>query len=637
MEAFEMTDFGQVAFIDLARKSTSLKPISEQLVRRFIGGRGLNVYLLYKYTKPGIDPLGPDNVLILGAGPLCGTPSPSASRINVSGKSPLTHFLGDTNCGGFWGPELRFAGYDHLVFQNRAEKPTYIYIYNDKIEFRDASHLWGLDSIKTQAVIRDELGPEVHTVCIGQAGENLVRFASVRTGAKHSAARTGMGAVMGSKNLKAVAVKGTKGVPIYNPHELLEHRKQIEKRSNERKVYKLLKKYGTTYLLDAHQGLGTVGGYNHQHITIEEDKWEAVGQKAFKEHSKAAMAACFGCFLHCSLRYEVPYGEFKGSHAEGPEYFSIAHLGAEPGVLDAEAIQVSQDLCNRLGMDATQAGDMIAWAMELFQRGIIDEESTGGLKLEWGDEELVLRLLKDMALRRGFGDILADSGLTAAQKIGGNSEDYFIHVKGQTCCTDERGLMGCALNIATASRGADHLRSRPIPEGMFLPEKVLEDIYGGFISNKGNSYEGKARMVAVSEKWFVIPDCLEICRMLTKGFVSPGMLGFKDHADLLRAVTGIDMSGDELMEAAERIITLERLYNLREGLKREDDTLPKRYFEEVSEPAGIVGGNKVDRDKFSKMLDEYYEYLGWNRKGVPKKDSLRRLGLEKINNEPSDI
>lgn len=632
-----MTDFGQVAFIDLAGKSTSVKPISEQVLRRFLGGRGINVYLLYKYTKPGIDPLSPDNVLIFGTGPLCGTPSPSASRLNISGKSPLTGFLGDSNCGGFWGPELRFAGYDHLVFQNRAEKPTYIFINNDKIEFRDASHLWGLDTIKTQTVIRDELGPDVHTVCIGQAGENLVRFASVRTGAKHSAARTGMGAVMGSKNLKAVVVKGTKGVPINDPHELLNLRKQIEKRSEERKVYNLLKKHGTTYLVDAHQELGTVGGYNHQHITIERDKWKAVGRKAFKEISKDTMAACFGCFLHCSLRYEVPYGEFKGSHAEGPEYFAIAHLGAEPGVIDARAIQVSQDLCNRLGMDVTQAGDMIAWALELFQRKIIDEETTGGIKLEWGDEELVLRLLKDMALRRGFGDILADSGLIAAQKFGGTSEDYFIHVKGQTCCTDERGLMGCALNIATASRGADHLRSRPIPEGMFLPEKALEEIYGGYISNKANSYEGKARMVAVSEKWFVIPDCLEICRMLTKGFISPGMLGPQDHADLLRAVTGIDMSGDELMEVADRIITLERLYNLREGLKREDDTLPKRYFEEVSEPTGIVGGNKVDRDKFSKMLDEYYELLGWNREGVPKKESLHRLGLEKLDREPSEI
>ena len=632
-----MSDLGQIAFIDLSKKAATVKPISEKLMRRFLGGRGLNMYLLYKYTEPGVDPLSPDNVLILGTGPLCGTPSPSASRINVTGKSPLTGILGDSNVGGFWGPELRFAGYNHLVFQNKAEKPTYIYIYNDKIEFKDASHLWGLDSIQTQTALRNELGPDVHTVCIGQAGENLVRFASVRTGAKHSAARTGMGAVMGSKNLKAVAVKGTKGVPIYDPFELLNLRKKMEERAKQRKVYGLLMKHGTTYLLDAHQQLGTVGGHNHQHITIEGDKWKAVGQEAFKSLSDETMAACFGCFLHCSLKYKVPYGEFKGAHAEGPEYFPIAHLGAEPGVLDAKAIQVSQDLCNRLGMDATQAGDMIAWAMELYQRGIIDESTTGGLKLEWGDEEMVLKLLKDMALRQGFGDILADSGLIASQKIGGNSKDYFIHVKGQTCCTDERGLMGCALNIATASRGADHLRSRPIPEGMFLPEEALEKIYGGYVSNKANSYEGKARMVGVSEKWFVIPDCMEICRMLTKGFISPGMLGFRDHGDLLKAVTGVDLSDEELTEIAERIITLERLYNLREGLKREDDTLPKRYFEEESEPTGIVGGNKVDREKFNGMLDEYYEYLGWDLRGIPKQETLQRLGLDTIDDEPSDI
>jgi len=516
-------------------------------------------------------------------------------------------------------------------------KPTYIFINDDIIEFRDASHLWGLDSIQTQSEIKKELGHDVQIMCIGQAGENMVRFASVRTGSKHSAARTGMGAVMGSKNLKAVAVKGAKGVPISDPMTVFKLREEMEKKALGKKSFALLRTYGTPYLVNAHQKLGTVGGYNHQHIAIDGEKWKELSQENFKKLSKETMAGCFGCFIHCSLRYVVPYGEFKGSHAEGPEYFSIAHLGAEPGVYSGEAIQVSQDLCNRLGMDATQAGDMIAWAMELYQRGIINEDSTGGLKLEWGDNQMVLKLLKDMALRHGFGDILADSGIIAAEKIGGNSEDYFIHVKGQTCCTDERGLMGCALNMATSSRGADHLRSRPIPEGMFLPEEVLEKIYGGYVSNDPHSYEGKARMVTAAERWFAIPDMLEICKTLTSGFHSPNMISPQGHADLLNAVTGMNMTGGDLLEAADRLINLERLYNLREGLKREDDTVPKRYFEEVSEPVGLVGGNKIDREKFSKMLDEFYDLHGWDRNGLPTEETLHRLGLDKLNDEAVEI
>lgn len=629
-----MGQFGTIAYVDLTSRSVKVVPIPEEVRRLYLGGRGINVYLLYNHLGQGVDALSPDNVLIFGAGLLTGTAAPSPSRFNVSAKSPLTGFLGDANSGGFWSSELRFAGFDHLVIEGRAVEPTYLWITDGQIEFRDASHLWGLDTMETQQRIKTELdSPEVQVVCIGQAGENMVRFACIIHGAKNAAGRTGMGAVMGSKNLKAVAVKGSTGVKVRSPQRLLELRQELQEKVGSSRVLGILGTYGTSYLLDAHQRLGCLPVRNNQQNATEDEAWKNIGMESMKRHS-IKMSACFGCSIHCRHGYRVPFGQHKGAYAEGPEYISIAHLGADTGTFDIETVLVAQDLCNRYGMDTLSGGAIIAWAMELYQRGIIDRELTGGLALEWGNGQALIELIDRIAYRKDFGAILAEDGLRASSKIGGNSADYFMHVKGQAVCTDERGLMGCALNLATASRGADHLRSRPIPEGMLLQADFLRELYGGPVSPDPRSYEGKALMVTETEKRLAIPDLLGTCKLLTKGFLSPRTLDYTDYADLANAVAGLDLTPQQLEECGERVVNLERLFNLGQGLTREHDTLPRRYFEEETPKLGIVGGNRIDKGKFDQMLDEYYELHGWNRKGVPSDETLRRLRLE---GEPSHL
>ncbi|MDY6911549.1 MAG: aldehyde ferredoxin oxidoreductase family protein, partial [Chloroflexota bacterium] len=627
----QMSISGKIAYIDLDKKESTFSPIPQEVGKGFLGGRGINMYLLYNHITEGVDALGPANVLIFGPGLLTGVRAPSASRFNVSAKSPITGFLGDSNCGGFWGPELRSAGFDRLVIQGRSPSPVYLWITDDHIEFRDASHLWGLDTIKTQQVLKEELGSQVQVACIGQAGENMVRFACVMHGYKDAAGRTGMGAVMGSKNLKAIAVRGTGRIEVKHPDQLREVHEAISQKMKGRKIFKVLSKYGTSYLLDAHQNAGLLPVKNNQRNVIEGNEWESLGSENLKRHS-SKMIGCFGCAIRCKHVYEVPYGPHKGEYSEGPEYFALNRLGVTTGTYDLETVLVAQDLCNRYGLDVASCGAIIGWAMELYQRGIIDEKLTDGLDLTWGNKKVLLEMIDRIAHRKGFGDILAEDGLRASQTIGKNSEYYFVNVKGLSGETDERNLKGSALNLATASRGGDHLRSRPVPEGMGLPQDFLEVLYGGPVSPDPQSYDGKGRMVTATEKWMVIPDLLGICKFLTKGFLSPNMLDYEDYAELTNAAADMNITPVEMETCAERVITLERMFNIREGLTRKHDTVPERFFEEKSTNFGSMGGNRIDRDSFNLMLDEYYKLHGWDQEGVPTAETIERLDLDK---EPS--
>lgn len=624
----------KVAYIDLSSGKTEVKSIPEKVRRLFIGGRGLNMYLLYNHLKPGADPLGPENVLVFGAGLLTGTAAPCAARFNVSAKSPVTGFLGDSNCGGFWGPELRFAGFDHLVIKGKAPAPVYLLVTNDHIEIKDASHLWGKDTIETQKALREELGiANLQIVCIGQAGEKLVRYACVRHGYKNSAGRTGMGAVMGSKNLKAIAVRGTKGIEVAFPGRLLELRRAAYAEASKTKLFSILKEYGTPFLMDAHQGLGNLPVRNNQRNQMEEGLWEDLSMESLKRRS-LKMNGCFGCFVHCRHSYRVPFGQHKGAYAEGPEYFAMNALGPRIGNYNLDVVLVAHDLCNRAGLDTTDTGGNIAWAMELYQRGIIDEGVTDGLPLEWGDAQVILKLIEKIIDRDGFGRLLGEGGIRAYKEIGEDSLYYFMHVKGLSIEAEERGLKGCALNMATASRGADHLRSRPVPEGMFLPPEVLAKLYHKPVPPDPHSYQGKPWMVTLTERRMCASDLLGICKFLTKTFMTTHMFGITEYATLLGAATGWDISPQELDECTQRVITLERMFNIREGLTRADDTLPERYFEERTPNLGPLGGTNIDREKFAEMLDEYYELHGWNRDGMPATTTLSRLGLDR---EPSHL
>jgi aldehyde:ferredoxin oxidoreductase len=630
---------GKVAFIDLTSGKVEAKEIPEELRNLYLGGRGLDVYLLYNHLKPGSDPLGSRNVMAVSAGLLAGTLASASARCHVAARSPLTGFLGSSNMGGFFAPELRWAGFDHLVITGKAEKPAYIWMNNDKIEIRDASHLWGMSTYDAQDLLREELNDdETQIMCTGPAGENLIRFANVRSGRKNAGGRTGMGAVMGSKNLKAIAVRGTGGIKIAHPQEALDYNKEIVDHLVNTKFGRIMQRWGTMFIYGVTNSTGLIRVRNFRDNQFPDS--EGLECENIEEAS-IGTSGCFGCQLHCRHRYIIREGPYKGAFSEGPEYTSQGAFGAEVGCKNFNTVLAGNHLCNYYGLDTLETGSMIAWAMELFEEGIISDKDTEGLRLEFGNDASVLEIIDQIAHRKGFGDVLADGPLRAAKRIGKEAEKYLVQVKGMSNLhSDERMTPSLALGIATASRGSDHLRSRPAIDLYRLPEPVLRDIfanptpYEGPLNSDYKSYEGKPRMVQWQEMLYEAVDCVGICKFHSV-FLSPNMLSFEHISKLLYYNTGMEKSPLDIWKIADRAYTLERLFNIREGLKREHDWLVDRYFDEKT-PSGldVVRGVSLDREKFKAMIDEYYELHGWDKNGVPTKKTLEKLGLQ---NEPSHL
>jgi len=628
----------KIAYIDLSTSEIKTAPIPIEMRKLYLGGRGLDMYLLYNHLQPGVDPLGPDNVLTVSAGLLVGTLASASARTHIGARSPLTGFIGSSNMGGFFAPELRWAGFDHLVIKGKADGPVYLWIHDGEIEVRDGSHLWGEDIPTTQELIREELGdPEVKALCIGLAGENLVRFANVMTGLKNAAGRTGMGAVMGSKNLKAVAVRGTMDLEIRFPEEALEYNSNLIEHIGSTKFAQIMQKWGTMFIYGVTNTTGLVRNRNFQLN-------QQVGGNIECEHIEKyslGTEGCYGCILHCRHKYLIKDGPYAGTYGEGPEYTSQGAFGMEVGCNNFETILVGNHLVNKYGLDTLEIGSMIAWAMELYEKGILTDEDTDGLKLEWGNDEAVLEMIARIAERKGLGDILAEGPLRAAEKIGQDALNYCIHVKGMSNLhSDERSTPSLALGIATGSRGADHLRSRPAIDLYHLPEHVLRRIYGGPkpydgpLSSDYTTYVGKARMVQWQEMMYEAIDCTGICKYHTI-FLSPNLIAFEELSKLIYYNTGLEFTPEEIWDIADRAYTVERLFNIREGLTREDDWLPDRYFDEPT-PIGlpVARGKSIDREKFKQMIDEYYELHGWDEDGVPRPETLGEMGLEQ---EPSHM
>lgn len=624
----------KAAFVDLSSGTVQVLMIPEELRRRFLGGRGIDMYLLYNLVAPGVDPLGPENVLLVSAGLLTGTPAPAAARTHVGGKSPLTGLIGSSNMGGFFGPELRFAGFDHLVIRGKAERPVYLWVHNGEIQIRDAAGLWGSDSLEAQMLIREELGdPDIKVMTIGAAGENLVRFANVRTGPKNSGGRTGMGAVMGSKNLKAVAVRGTLPIPIADPEGALAYHKELIDFIQSSKYAEIMGRWGTMFIYDVTNSTGLVRTRNFQANQLpnsEELECEGI------EHYSTGVTACFGCTMHCRHKYVLQDGPWKGQYCEGPEYTTLGAFGTEVGSNRLHRALEGNYLVNKHGMDTLETGSMISWAIELNEKGLLPKDLVGDLDLEWGNMDAVLQLVEDIAHRRGLGDVLADGPRGAIERLGPETAYYNIEIKGMSNLhSDERPTPALALGIATATRGADHLRSRPAVDLYHLPEPVLDEIYGrkGMTSDY-RDYRGKPWMVFWQECLYALVDALGICKFQTV-FLSPNMPKWTEYGKLIEKIAGLKYSESELMEIGERIYNLERMFLIREGISRKDDTLPERYFREPT-PLGLeaVRGRVIDRSKFEHMLDEYYELHGWDQDGRPLPQTLSRLGLD---GEPSRV
>jgi aldehyde:ferredoxin oxidoreductase len=640
----------KIAYIDLTTGAIETKPIPLKVRKLFLGGRGLDAYLLYNHTKQGVDPLSPDNVLMVSGGILSGTLASATARTHVMAKSPLTDLLGSANMGGFFAPELAWAGFHHLVIKGKADKPVYIWINNGAIEIRDASNLWGKTVTDTQWVIREELGDEdIKSLVIGPAGENLIRYANVMTGIKNAGGRSGMGCVMGSKNLKAIAVRGTMDITIAHPQEALDYNKRFIDQITSAKVNQTQGTLGTPFIWGATNSWGGIRCRNFQYNQCEyadDIEPERLDEIAMETIGPYHMTGCFGCQVHCRAQYKIPSGPYAGVYDEGPEYTSQGAFGGETDTPRAVTVLTGNHLVDQYGVDNLEIGSIISWAMELYELGILTDKETDGLDLSFGNDEAVIEMIDRICFRKGWlGDALAEGGIRASDKIGKKSFDYFIQVKGMSNLhSDERATPALALNIATASRGSDHLRSRPAIDLYHLPEEVLRKIYStpvpydGPLSSEHTEYIGKPWQVFWQENCYMAVDCLGICKYHTV-FLGATLPNFEDWTEVLLHNTGLEIKPEEIWTIARRCNMLERMFNLREGLTRDDlrkgDMLNHRYFDEPTKRgAPEVVGRTIDRKKFKKMIDEFYEYKGLDEQGVPKPETQKELGLSK---EPSHL
>lgn len=616
---------GKIIRINLTDRSIKIEEPDELFYRTYIGGKGFVSYYLLKELDPDVDPLSPENILIFATGVLTGVPVAAMPRYAVGAKSPLTDGYGQSESGGFWGPELKKAGYDGIVVEGKASSPVYIYITNDNIEIKDASHIWGKEIGEAQDIIRQEVGEKrARLVQIGPGGENLVRYACIINELKHANGRTGLGAVMGSKNLKAIAVKGNGTIPMADPEKV----KDIGKRYLDQYMEHPLS-YG---LYD----LGTAGGLlglNQSGILPtrnfrmgEFEGAEKISGVAMAETILKKREGCYACAIRCKRAVEVNNERFTvDPKYGGPEYETIGSFGSLCCVDDLEVIAKAHELCNKYSIDVISTGATIAFAMECYEKGILTNEDLDGMELRFGDAEVVLKLIEMIANREGIGDILAEGSLRAAKKIGRGAEEVALTIKGQELpMHDPRGKVGVGISYAVSETGADHMLS---PHDTLFSQ---DDIVFRAISKLGilkpldprDLSWKKIRIYVYLQMLYSFYNSSGICDF---GPVPRGSMPLEDVIELMKAVTGWDTSLWEIMKAGERAINMSRLFNLRVGFTHEDDTLPERLFQPLEN--GKLKGVSISKEEFNEALSLYYDMMGWDEKGVPRKGKLLELNL----------
>ena len=617
---------GRILDVDLGAGGGAGRALIEALDARdamqYVGGRGLNVARLVREIDLDVDPLSPENVLIIGTGPLDGTLFPGAARVNFTSKSPQTGILGDSNAGGFFGPELKFAGYDQVIIRGRADRLSYLFISDDGAEVLPAGDLAGLDVWETQEAMLARHGRRAQVACVGPSAERAVRFSGIFCNLVRAAARTGVGAVMASKGLKAIVVRGTKPLEIAHPDEFLDLIRALDGRILNHPEYRIRVALGTTRLVSALNAAGCLATRHFQTGRFEHA--DEVSGERLAARLRVKGKACFSCTIPCSRFFEVKSGPYAGLKSEGPEFEGLAGFTSRVGVPDLEAGLATLDICNRAGMDAISTAECVSFAMECFERGIISREEADGLDLTWGNIGAVQTLVRKIAAREGFGDMLADGVREAARKIGRGSDDLAMHVKGlEVFMADPRGIKGYALGNAVASRGGDHLRSEPSFEFTQDAEAAVRR-FGAREAAFRLEHKGKGRVVKHFEELCALADSLDACK---NTIVNMEVLPFDDAAAVLRAATGFDFDGAEVQAACERIVNLERCFITALGVRRADDTLPRRFrVEPMPAGCGSTSGSTVALDE---MLDEYYEARGWDvETGAPTASTLRRLGLD---------
>jgi len=611
---------GKVLRINLSDDKTSTERLDQWEAKHFLGGRGFNAYKLYKEVPKGTDPLGPLNKLMIATGPFVGTMFPTASRFNVSAKSPLTGIFGDTNAGGHFASEMKFAGYDQIIIEGKAEKPSIISIKDDHVDILDAGEVWGNTVFQTDKSIKKKHGERTQTLICGPAAEKGVLYAGLFANQVRAASRTGMGTVMASKNIKAVAVKGTGAIQVADPDRFEKLVLKIEEEIRQHEQYPGRRLMGTTRILMMANKAGFLPTRNYTQGVFE-DAHMVSGEKLAAEYN-VKTRGCFACTIPCSRIYTVKDGTYKGLHGEGPEYESLGSFTSRIGNNDIELALKANDLCNQLGIDILSTVGCIGWAMELYEKGLLTKEETGGLELNWGNPEAVITLIHKIANREGFGDILADGSVSAAKKLGKGLE-YTVQVKGMDLImADPRGLKGFGLGYAVATRGGDHLRSEPFIELSDDPS-IGAKMFGEPGATLRMSDIGKGKLIHYFEDWCAVIDALEPCKNIMQNMM---LLEYPRAAEAYTITTGITVTPEEIRTAGERITNIERMFGVREGITRKDDTLPSRFMKTpLSE--GESAGTVINLDL---MIDEYYQARGWDpTTGHPTKETLKRLELDK--------
>jgi aldehyde:ferredoxin oxidoreductase len=595
---------GTILRVNLTNGKVSRESTDPQLAKMFIGARGLAGKYIYDEVDPKTDPLGPDNKLIFAPGPFTGTYAPSAGRYDVVCKGPLNGVIAASNSGGTFGAEMKYAGYDMVILEGKAPKPVYLWIRDDKIEIRDASHLWGQLVPETTDMVRAETDEDAKVACIGPAGEKLVLFACILNEMGRAAGRTGVGAVMGSKNLKAIAVLGSGSVKVADSEKF---KAAVMKARNLIQSHPVggtgLRVYGTDVLVNILNESGALPTRNFTDGYFPTAN--NVGGESLTAKVLTRPRGCFSCIISCGRATKVTNPKYAGE-GEGPEYETAWCFGPDCGIDDLDAVTKANYLCNDYGLDTITMGTTIAAAMDMFENGVISKKNTGGLDVRFGNTELMVELVRMTAMREGFGDQLAEGSYRLCSRYG--HPEYSMSVKKQEMpAYDPRGVQGIGLNFATGNRGGCHVRGYTIaPEILGNPFKMDK-----------NATEGKANLDIIFQNLTAALDASGACLFTTFG------IGADELAAMLSGLTGIEYSTEEFMKVGDRIWNQERMWNMKVGYTKADDTLPERLLKDPIK----TGPSKGQVNHLDEMLPEYYQLRGWSEDGVPTPEKLQDLSL----------
>ncbi len=614
---------GKILHVNLSSHEITIEEPGEQWYRTYMGGSAFASYYLLKMVKPGIDPLSPDNVLVLSTSVICGAPISGYNRFTAAAKSPLTDCFGEAEAGGYFGPELKFAGYDAIVIRGKAEKPVYINIMHGQVTLQDASSLWGLDNFQTLEKIREETGErKIRVASIGPAGEKLVRFANISNDMEHFNGRTGMGCVMGAKNLKAVAVRGTAKPDLADPEAVKSINKWHRERIKNHPPNVGLSTAGTPVLVKGLNASGILPTRNFKHGTFdghENLEWENYKQEIFYKPS-----TCYMCTVACKRTVKSDDPQFPlDPRFGGPEYETLGSMGSNLCNSNIKAVGRANQICNLLGIDTISAGNMVAYVMECYETGLLTSDDIGR-DMPWGDAEGICWLVEAIGNRQGIGDVLAEGMVRAAQTIGKGSEKFAFHIKGNDLpLHDGRGKTGMAMGYALSSTGADHVEC---PHDVAFQGEGFQALSALGITESIrplDTDEDKVRFFHLGQLAWGINNLLSICNFCS---VPIHAMTFHNLVESVRAITGWDTSLFDIIRATERSLVMSRLFNVREGLGPEEDRVISRWHEPL--PDGPLAGQKIDEQEFRKALELYYEVCGWDQKGRPGHAKLVDLDID---------